>query len=1101
MAGYIGSKASVVSSGAERKKTFAITTSTTNLTGLSYTPTYVHVYHNGVRLVDGSDYTATNGTSIALTNTAVSGDEVVVISYATFQQADHYNKTESDVRFINTTGDTLTGTLAGTAINLSGDLSAVNTTLTGHLRGPSSFTIDPATHGNDSGTVVIAGDLTVNGTTTAVNSTTLDVADKNITLNKGSGDTSAAADGAGITIQDAVNASTDATILWTASDDRFNFSHGVSVNGGVSVNNGVNATHLTLSGTAGRGLEISTATNSYTDNTAVLNAKHSQGILSFQTAGVERLHINKVGNIGIDEDNPSAPLVVNATASSEGLRVQRNGVSSQYISIHQATGGDHVIETFGNKALNFGVRDAQPITFKTTNQTRLTITSVGKVGIDVLAPDDMLEVGGTITSRNSIVSNTSYPLFSARSSRSINDYGGLNKQYMKMHLTTPGSNTTGESSAHAYGDLRFAFTDASDATLDDLYTFRFNGNMGIGTVVPSDRLHVKRGSGTTLVKTEVGGNSTVGFEIKKTGSTTSNWRIVDGQTVNGMLQIYDVTDSRLSMSFDGAGKTLIGNITNAYSGATLSVAGSTVLANGNQFVIGTFGTSGLQLIGNAGGDNVVGTMGGSEPLLFRTASAERMRITPAGDVKVGLQAGASATSAPLHVAKANTNVQAIFGDNSSGIDDPSIQVIGRNTANNAIRYAFLGLDADANLGHLGYNAGAGGFTNALHFNTAGNVGIGTSTGVSDPVSRLNVRAANNHTNGSDREDLVTLHQGISAWQVGRGAGIRWVGDVSRTMAGISAYVFGTEQTGLAFETGGATSTGNLDPTTRMVIDHNGKVGIGTNAPEKYLHMQHGSTNAFTPSNDSWHSVIVHNNASATTNTAGIAFEVSGSAYHGNAGTGIAAVKNGTNSDYGADLVFITRPQSAVAAERMRIMDDGKVGIGTPIPAALLHIKGTGDAVRVESTNTGVGGAQMDLLHFTTSPADGDIHGSINFGGYTSGTSSAYGSAVRSIWSDVSAKQSQLEFYTRSGSSFSKHLVISSDGTVTPGFNSSQDLGSNSMRWANVYTGDLHLSNESKGGNDVDGTTGNWTVQEGEENLYLINNRTGKKYKFALEEIE
>ena len=393
-------------------------------------------------------------------------------------------------------------------------------------------------------------------------------------------------------------------------------------------------------------------------------------------------------------------------------------------------------------------------------------------------------------------------------------------------------------------------------------------------------------------------------------------------------------------------------------------------------------------------------MGSSEPLLFRTASAERMRITPTGDVKVGLQAGASATSAPLHVAKASTNVQAIFGDNSNSIDDPSIQVIGRNTANNAIRYTFLGLDADANLGHLGYNAGAGGFVNALHFNTAGNVGIGTSTGVSDPVSRLNVRAANNHTNGSDREDLVTLHQGISAWQVGRGAGIRWVGDVSRTMAGISAYVFGTEQTGLAFETGGATSTGNLDPTTRMVIDHNGKVGIGT-----------------------------------------------------------------------------------------------------PIPAALLHIKGTGDAVRVESTNTGVGGAQMDLLHYTPSPADGDIHGSINFGGYYSGTSSAYGSAIRSVWTDVSAREAGLEFYTRSGSSFSKYLVIGHDGTVTPGFNSSQDLGSNSMRWANVYTGDLHLSNESKGGNDVDGTTGNWTVQEGEENLYLINNRTGKKYKFALEEIE
>ena len=105
---------------------------------------------------------------------------------------------------------------------------------------------------------------------------------------------------------------------------------------------------------------------------------------------------------------------------------------------------------------------------------------------------------------------------------------------------------------------------------------------------------------------------------------------------------------------------------------------------------------------------------------------------------------------------------------------------------------------------------------------------------------------------------------------------------------------------------------------------NNRVGIGTTDPQKYLHMQHGSTNAFSASNDSWHSTIIHNNAAAATNTAGIAFVVSGSAYHGNAGTGIAAVKNGTNSDYGADLVFITRPQSAAALERMRISSAGIV---------------------------------------------------------------------------------------------------------------------------------------------------------------------------------
>ena len=88
MAGYIGSKTSVVSSGAERKKVFTITTTTTSLTGLTYTPNLVHVFHNGIRLVDGTDYTATNGTTITLTNAALSGDEVVVVSYATFQTSD-----------------------------------------------------------------------------------------------------------------------------------------------------------------------------------------------------------------------------------------------------------------------------------------------------------------------------------------------------------------------------------------------------------------------------------------------------------------------------------------------------------------------------------------------------------------------------------------------------------------------------------------------------------------------------------------------------------------------------------------------------------------------------------------------------------------------------------------------------------------------------------------------------------------------------------------------------------------------------------------------------------------------------------------------------
>ena len=76
------------------------------------------------------------------------------------------------------------------------------------------------------------------------------------------------------------------------------------------------------------------------------------------------------------------------------------------------------------------------------------------------------------------------------------------------------------------------------------------------------------------------------------------------------------------------------------------------------------------------------------------------------------------------------------------------------------------------------------------------------------------------------------------------------------------------------------------------------------------------------------------------------------------------------------------------------------------------------------------------------------------------------------------------------------------GNMLPSANTTYDLGSSANRWANIYTGDLHLSNEGRqSGNLVDGTKGNWTVQEGETDLYLINNKTGKKYKFSLEEVQ
>ena len=72
-------------------------------------------------------------------------------------------------------------------------------------------------------------------------------------------------------------------------------------------------------------------------------------------------------------------------------------------------------------------------------------------------------------------------------------------------------------------------------------------------------------------------------------------------------------------------------------------------------------------------------------------------------------------------------------------------------------------------------------------------------------------------------------------------------------------------------------------------------------------------------------------------------------------------------------------------------------------------------------------------------------------------------------------------------------------TLIPSANNTHDLGSSTLRWANLFVNDFNLSNEGSK-NDVDGTWGSYTIQEGAEDLFLINKRNGKKYKFNLTEV-
>ena len=79
-------------------------------------------------------------------------------------------------------------------------------------------------------------------------------------------------------------------------------------------------------------------------------------------------------------------------------------------------------------------------------------------------------------------------------------------------------------------------------------------------------------------------------------------------------------------------------------------------------------------------------------------------------------------------------------------------------------------------------------------------------------------------------------------------------------------------------------------------------------------------------------------------------------------------------------------------------------------------------------------------------------------------------------------------------------VLTTGGNIIPDADNAHDFGSSTKRWANIYSADLQLSNVGTGGNEVDGSEGSWTMQEGADDLFLINRVTGKKYKFNLTEI-
>ena len=109
---YIGNSPGVASQRVETA--FTATSNQTSFTPSSgYTLGYCDVYQNGVKLVNGDDYTASDGATVTLATGAASGDSIVIVASFPRGLSDGYLKSEADAKYLTIANPSYTGTLTG----------------------------------------------------------------------------------------------------------------------------------------------------------------------------------------------------------------------------------------------------------------------------------------------------------------------------------------------------------------------------------------------------------------------------------------------------------------------------------------------------------------------------------------------------------------------------------------------------------------------------------------------------------------------------------------------------------------------------------------------------------------------------------------------------------------------------------------------------------------------------------------------------------------------------------------------------------------------------------------------------------------------------
>jgi len=461
---------------------------------------------SGASLTDIPNSALTNS-SITINSTAVSLGGSLTLTTANIGENTnlYYTDARVDARIAAADTDDLSEgssnlyyTDARVDARVSGG-SLGNITTTGYIRGPSSFTIDPAAHGDDTGTVVIAGNLQVDGVTTTINSTTLTVDDKNITLASGSVN-AAAASGAGFTVD--IGTGTLPAITYDGTNDEWDFNKPLSIQTNLLLSSSASNSIISESGSGGLFLRGSSISVQNSSNANMIQAL-STGAVTLYHNGAPKIAtsssgasitgiLNVTGNIvvsgtvdGVDIAARDAILTSTTTTANAALPLAGGtmtgtlAINTDSPELYFGTTGNHynwriAAQELVDEGFEIAVGSQDTDYSNDTYVNKFVVKASGNVGIGTDSPPNPLSVRKTISAYEDVIS-----IIGQNSPTDIMGALAYDQSTDLMIIRNDQTYATGGIAFRAGGTSNHLF-------------IKTGGNVGIGTDTPDYLLDVSK---------------------------------------------------------------------------------------------------------------------------------------------------------------------------------------------------------------------------------------------------------------------------------------------------------------------------------------------------------------------------------------------------------------------------------------------------------------------------------------------------------------------------------------------------------------------------------------------------------------------------------